>query len=1248
MTRKDLRKHYRNPPLEHRPVVFWVWLGDVTPGNVKRQLAEMHRDGITRVLIYSWGGLRSPRYLSEEWFDCIGASLQEGRRLGMHVGLPEELGWPSGEVRDYWEPHVPSRVLHERPASRMKRISYGEETVEGPRLWTAPEPSEFLVATAAQVTGPEQIDSGSILTIAPDAAGELSWEAPSGTWLVQVFQLVETTGCDGGLVNMMDREAMRILIRLVNEEYERRFGEYFGNTVPLVCADSEGSYGDRIAWAPELLTEYHRRYDSDLLRELPLLMYDGGSASIKTRCQYLDVVSDLYTERFWGEVTDWWEERGVTRTGHTWEESLQRITAWVGDLMRIQRRLTLPGVDSLQDWALSPRDQKETESVAHFEDRQYWIEHPSGLGADRYPAPRTYRPVTNAALLWGAGVMFPTTIFSDPEQDINFSAPWPRNPWSRYYGRYLDYAQRACFVHGTGRHRAPLLVYQPLEAVWAYASPMFAEQDESPGPGAVEPDRGFGWDNLAGETNRVYNEVKEVLVRAGWDYDVADRHYLSQARIESGRLHIGGENFTALVLPPAPVVYRRSMQRAAEFARAGGTVLAVGRLPNASPEHGLDDPEILMHVAELFGESPQPGLLREVGDSGGKAMYVNDSGELLEWLHRLVERDMQVLDAEDTGVETVIPEHWPSTIPPLEAYPGWAPGLMAGHWELDGLHFYWVLNEKSRTRRVNARFAVRGRVEKWDPLTGDASPLGHHITDGGTEVTLEMGPWDAFHVVIDPARTGDQEAPRAASGPAAPAVTLDSPWLITPHREVPVVYARTRLDPGATGEAEGWHLPDLEDTDWDSQWLSPERFGIRDWSVIGPFPYGIFKGHWTAYPPEEEIDLEAVYEGLDIPSLGESARAYTGMPQAPQIIEPGDAIPDKFRGKVRWQQVQSDNYILNVDDVLGTASVGHVLGYALTFVWSPTDRDAELRVVGDNSWRVWLNGDVVAERPGYISWQDFREMFGVSSPVRLHSGWNAVLVKVGKGYRAATGVMGLMCRFCDAQGHPLPDLIVSAKRELPPPPAAAPGLIWYRVRIPPGTGRLALPPLSRPAAVFINGRRREIGADGSVELPPPGADTAEVAAIACDAREELTGILRFLPAEGPVELGSWIHNGLTHYVGEATYRTTFQLTGDHLDADLVLDLGEVGVVADVRVNGHDAGTGIWPPYAFNISGLCRAGGNELEVVVYNSDAALRAQGEFEMRIGSYQALVNTPGLLDKLECNGLLGPVRIEARKRLT
>ena len=49
-----------------------------------------------------------------------------------------------------------------------------------------------------------------------------------------------------------------------------------------------------------------------------------------------------------------------------------------------------------------------------------------------------------------------------------------------------------------------------------------------------------------------------------------------------------------------------------------------------------------------------------------------------------------------------------------------------------------------------------------------------------------------------------------------------------------------------------------------------------------------------------------------------------------------------------------------------------------------------------------------------------------------------------------------------------------------------------------------------------------------------------------------------------------------------------------------LDLGDVREIAQVYINGGDAGFKLWKPFSFDLTGLVKEGGNDIEVHVTNS------------------------------------------------
>ena len=120
--------------------------------------------------------------------------------------------------------------------------------------------------------------------------------------------------------------------------------------------------------------------------------------------------------------------------------------------------------------------------------------------------------------------------------------------------------------------------------------------------------------------------------------------------------------------------------------------------------------------------------------------------------------------------------------------------------------------------------------------------------------------------------------------------------------------------------------------------------------------------------------------------------------------------------------------------------------------------------------------------------------------------------------------------------------------------------------------------------------------------------------------------------------------GLRHYSGIATYRTTFDLGTPEsaIEPSAVhLDLGEVRVMARVRVNGKDCGVVWTAPWRVDISRVVKRTANSLEIEVANlwpnrmvGDAATPDQKYARTTYRPYKAD-------DSSLSSGLLGPVRV-------
>jgi hypothetical protein len=158
--------------------------------------------------------------------------------------------------------------------------------------------------------------------------------------------------------------------------------------------------------------------------------------------------------------------------------------------------------------------------------------------------------------------------------------------------------------------------------------------------------------------------------------------------------------------------------------------------------------------------------------------------------------------------------------------------------------------------------------------------------------------------------------------------------------------------------------------------------------------------------------------------------------------------------------------------------------------------------------------------------------------------------------------------------------------------------------------------------------------------------------------------------EGEIaQLTSWTENPRTqHFSGTGKYDIEFQVPEEFAEsaegtenAEFILDLGEVGMIAEVELNGVPVGTAWMPPYRLNVTEAIRPGRNRLTVHVTNVwlnymtglTEPTSVPEELQERLGTKSVVFGGRGkryekLLSELSKNvkqlppsGLMGPVQI-------
>ncbi|MGD8240041.1 MAG: hypothetical protein PVH68_15910, partial [Armatimonadota bacterium] len=283
-----------DPPRIYRPAPFWAIDDKLEPEEVKRQVREMRRQGFGGGFFHSRVGLRTP-YLSDEWFEAFGASVEQGRENGFLTWMYDEDLWPSG--------FAGGLVLDRDPdyAERYLRIAPAEATLADRARPIACFGLEF---------------DASRRLVSYERMREVDQD---GTRYVFYEELMAPTNRFGAqpYADLGNPDAVQAFIEVTYDPYRERFGGDLGGLIPGCFTDEPAIHNrpESCAWSKSLPAAFEQRCGYDLLDHLPLLFFEHDR-SPKVRYDYRRALNLLFVESFSKQCYDWCEAAGIALTGH--------------------------------------------------------------------------------------------------------------------------------------------------------------------------------------------------------------------------------------------------------------------------------------------------------------------------------------------------------------------------------------------------------------------------------------------------------------------------------------------------------------------------------------------------------------------------------------------------------------------------------------------------------------------------------------------------------------------------------------------------------------------------------------------------------------------------------------------------------------------------------------------------------------------------------------------------------------------
>lgn len=594
--------------IENRLYPFFWLTGPETLEDIENAIKRLHSAGCTGICV-------EPRDYEDDfattWWDKIGFILKTAKSLDMKVWMVDEdthcpcghvfgLAAKDGDMKLRRENLVEMHADVVGPCKKdfvVAYTSYRRKCVNQDRLIGA-----FMYK---RTDGAQGIDIGSAVEVTDKIKnGILSVDVPEGAhrifYIYRTHKYTEFNNDE--FIDFINRDAVKLLIDNLYEEYKKRFSEYFGSTLVGFFSDEPsigsnyyynaslgaksgydrkiGTPGQTLPWSDDIMNGMSERLGRDARFALPALWYYDKNTSPVVREDYMDILSDLYKTNFVMQVGEWCRENGMIYTGHVLEDNNlhTRYGNGPGHYFRSQQGQTMPGFDIVLHQLLPDHADSDYNGSASYQMNSAFYHYV--LAKLTSSAAHTYEEFDGKALGeitigygWAEGTRLAKWLydyclvrginhfvsgaiaphFRDDMHPPHFGATGNREPQERGAAKLFGYLNRAAnLLSGVHIANAAILYNARTE-----------------------------WSNPEGEYQLVERAAK-VLYDRHIDFDILSEDLLSKVRVENGKICISKARFDSLVVPYARYISEKMQGEIARLSEAGADVIFTDAIPENS------------------------------------------------------------------------------------------------------------------------------------------------------------------------------------------------------------------------------------------------------------------------------------------------------------------------------------------------------------------------------------------------------------------------------------------------------------------------------------------------------------------------------------------------------------------------------------------------------------------------------------------------------------------------------------------
>ncbi|TDW22133.1 glycosyl hydrolase [Kribbella kalugense] len=489
----DVRRQFRNPPPEGRPMMRWWWFGpSIERDELDRELRAMAAAGLGGVevsFVYPMGPVTT-RFGSPEFLELVGHAARTARSLGLRFDVTLGSGWSYGGP--HIGPELAARQLH------WDRREIGAAAYDVPVVAAWPG-DEFVAAFVGDGSAPSSYVEVPVRDgIIHVPAGGQPREVLIATSRVTGQNVKRAAvGAEGLTLDHYSAAAAEEHIRRVAEPLLLAAGaERLGS----VFCDSLEVYGGD--WTPAIFDEFAKRRGYELRSRLYELLVDTGDSK-QLRIDFGRTLSELYEDNFLKVFQHWASGHGVpfriqsygeppaTMSSYRFADNFEgegwgwtRIpeTRWASSAANTYGRSVVSA--EVWTWVHSPSF-RATPLDLQGEAHEHFLSGVNQLIGHGWP----YSPSNGPGLGW---IFYAAGALDD------------RNPWWPTATDLFASLHRLSWLLQQGTPVRPIKIYIPASD--AYADPV------GPEPG-----------NLYRVVRRLIPEsVPRTIREAGLDYDLID------------------------------------------------------------------------------------------------------------------------------------------------------------------------------------------------------------------------------------------------------------------------------------------------------------------------------------------------------------------------------------------------------------------------------------------------------------------------------------------------------------------------------------------------------------------------------------------------------------------------------------------------------------------------------------------------------------------------------------------------------